>query len=301
MNPHSTVHAYIRVSTVAQEAGYGREAQEAAIRRFCLDVGLQEPILHLETGSGENIKERDVIQELMATLGSNDTLIFYKMDRLSRKMFDLEFLIGHFIDAGVVLHSTQAAESSWLTPERVNDPQTKLMRRIMGSIIEFDRELVIERMQSGCRTKASQGGFTGGKPPFGYRIKGKDDLEPDPEKIECVKAIVDWHQRGYSQEQIRARLKSLWPDIKAYGKDTPIVWSEKAVSRIIDRIPLYTQGLYRDRHSDTPSLRPDLVICPLAPAPESIPRHADHPQVEPPSAERPQWVISPAQDDPLAG
>lgn len=258
-----TTHAYCRISTTKQEEGYGIEVQHGAVESYAQAHGLAPAQVHTETGSGESMKEREVLQHLLTLLTAGDHLIIYRLDRLSRSLMDLEWLLGLLIEErGVVVHSCQASERDWLDPARFNDPQTRMMRRIMGAIVEYDRSLVIQRMQSGVKAKAAQGGFTGGKPPFGYRIVDNDRLEPDPEKVACVRAVVDWVRRGYSHENIKQHLRSVWPGIKAYGKDTPIVWSEKAVARVVSLVPLYTKGEYRARTGGEVVERPELIIVP---------------------------------------
>jgi site-specific DNA recombinase len=258
-----TTHAYCRISTTRQEDGYGIDVQQAAVERYAQDLDLDPATSHTETGSGESMKERTVLQEMLQVLAAGDHLIIYRLDRLSRSLMDLEWLLGLLIEErGVVVHSCQASERDWLDPARFNDPQTRMMRRIMGAIVEYDRSLVIQRMQSGVKAKAASGGFTGGKPPFGYRIVDNDRLEPDPAKVDCVRAVVTLHRGGCSSEQVRQQLLANWHHVKAYGKDTPIVWSEKAVSRVLALIPLYTKGEYRARTGEDTVQRPELIIAP---------------------------------------
>ncbi len=259
-----TTYAYVRISSLKQEAGFGKEVQRNAIEALATANALAPFEWCEETESGENFADRPVFQRLRTITKAGDNLIVYKLDRFSRNMIDTELMLGEFVEKGVRVHSTISAEQGWLDPERFYDPANKLMRQIMAAFNEYDKATLLGRMQSGLKAKAAKGGFAGGVPPFGYKIENLE-LVIDPDKIEAVIAVLSMEAMGLSLREISRRMAANFDHVIAYSKDKDSAktmgWDVKTIQRIIDRRMLYTQGRYRDRNSEVDHQRDDLIIC----------------------------------------
>jgi len=254
-----TTYGYIRISSLKQEEGHGKDVQRTAIEAFAKAQKLGSVELYEETYSGEHVNDREEYQALRAVLRAGDCMIIYKLDRLSRSMIDTEVMLGEMVDRGVRVHSCQPVEEGWLDPERFKDPQNKLMRQVMAAFNEYDKALLLNRMGSGLKAKAAKGGFAGGTPPFGYRIEN-DDLVIDEAKRPAVLAILALIDQGKSDKAIADHMARGFGDVRAHGKDTPMVWIPSAIERIRKRAGLYLKGEYKDRASSEVKLRPDLVM-----------------------------------------
>ena len=62
------------------------------------------------------------------------------------------------------------------------------------------------RTSGGRKQKASKGGYSGGKEPYGYRSEGKS-LVVVPEEAKVVRKIYAYHSKGYSYRKIAGILE----------------------------------------------------------------------------------------------
>ncbi len=96
---------------------------------------------------------------LVAALGycqAGDTLVTWKLDRLSRSLKDLVATVDDLKARGVGLWSlTEAIDTT--------GPQGALMMHIFGALAEFERELARERIIAGVQGARAQG-RVGGRP-----------------------------------------------------------------------------------------------------------------------------------------
>lgn len=138
---------YARTSTTEQMAGL--EAQERDLRAAGVDRVYRE-----QTGA---TGPRKALQEALDYLREGDTLIVTKLDRLARSVGDL-------------LTITQAIEAKGGSLRILNlnlDTETatgKLMLNLIGSIAQFERELMLERQREGIAKAKAEGKYKGRKP-----------------------------------------------------------------------------------------------------------------------------------------
>jgi DNA invertase Pin-like site-specific DNA recombinase len=258
-----TTYAYVRISSLKQEAGFGKEVQHNAIAAFAATNELTPITWMEETESGTTFADRPVFQLIREKAAAGDSIIVFKLDRFSRHMIETEIMLGELFERQIRVHSTQPAEQGWLDPERFKDPQSVLMRRVMSAFNEYDKAVVLSRMSSGLKAKAAAGGFAGGTPPFGYMIVN-DDLAIDPAKAPAALEVLRLDAEGRSLRNISEIMKREFAHIVAYSKSKDATktmgWDIKTISRILQRRMLYTQGRYRDRNSEVDKQRDDLII-----------------------------------------
>ncbi|MFH1542030.1 MAG: recombinase family protein [bacterium] len=179
---------YTRVSTDNQaELEFNScHAQEAKIRSF---ISSQEEMEILkvysdEGCSGANIN-RPALQELLHDVknGAVDFVIVYKIDRLTRSPKDFYQLIEVFENNNVSFISvTERFDTS--------TPAGRLLRNIMLTFAQFERELACERTKDKMLERAKKGLFGGGACPFGYKRVEKK-LVVIPSEAQIVRQIFD--------------------------------------------------------------------------------------------------------------
>lgn len=101
-----------------------------------------------------------------AASGRVDTVYFYGLDRLGR-------------DARVILQAVTDLESrgcvvrSATEPFDTSTPAGRLMLTMLSGVAQFGKELQLEKMTEGARTRSRAGQWLGGpRAPYGYRIEG---------------------------------------------------------------------------------------------------------------------------------
>lgn len=136
---------YGRVSTTDQSLDLQSDALAAA--------GCDRTFL--EYASGKNT-DRPQLAQCLDYLRSGDVLVIYKLDRLGRSLSDLINLTAQLEQRGVGLLSLSDGIDT-------TTPGGRLLFHVMGSIAQFERELIIERTHKGLAAARARGKF-GGRP-----------------------------------------------------------------------------------------------------------------------------------------
>ncbi len=119
---------YIRVSTKEQAVeGYSLSAQREQINQYCAMYGLELVNIYSDEGiSGKNLKDREGIQDLRddAKEGLFDTVIIWKLSRISRKLLDTLTLIdelnAHKISLQSISEKIDLSTSSFYLMTKAN-------------------------------------------------------------------------------------------------------------------------------------------------------------------------------------
>jgi site-specific DNA recombinase len=166
-----TVHCavYTRKST---EEGLSQEFNSLDAQRECAEAYIlsqrQEgwTVLprHYDDGgcSGANL-DRPALQRLLADIqaGQIDCVVIYKVDRLSRSLFDFARLMQIFEKHGVSFVSVTQQLNS-------NTPMGRLTLNVLLSFAQFEREIIGERTRDKQSAARRKGKWTGGYPVLGY-------------------------------------------------------------------------------------------------------------------------------------
>ncbi len=162
---------YIRVSTDKQDAEKQRHLllQYSQQHKLLIDEFIQ-----VEISSRKNTKERR-IDELLAKLSANDTLIVAELSRLARNMFETLDIINTLGESGVRLIFVRQPELSTL------GPHTKLQLAIYSYFAESEREFISLRTKQGLAAARASGKILGR--PKGSRNKERA-LDPYKQYIE---------------------------------------------------------------------------------------------------------------------
>lgn len=228
---------YTRVSTDEQaESGYGLETQEAKIRHYAaaLDKVLVDVVV--DDGYSGTTTDRPGLQRVMDMLsnGEADGVIVAKLDRLSRNQRNTLNLLHELKDTGAAFVSV-AEQFDTSTPTGL------MMLQILGSFAEFEVNVITERLTGGRLTKASKGGYAGGRPPIGYKAdatQGALIIDHDKARTvkRCMKLKAD--NPSWTLQQIADHLNEEGHSTAKGKRFHPV-----QVKMILDRRELYA-GLY---------------------------------------------------------
>jgi len=146
------VFAYCRVSTADQTTD--NQVQEIAASGF----KVEGPRIITETVSGSvAAMGRKGFINLLNKLESGDLLVVTKLDRLGRNAMDVRATVEHLAGFGVKVHCLQ------LGGVDLTSPAGKMTMDVISAVAEFERDLLIERTQSGL-ARAKFEGKTLGRP-----------------------------------------------------------------------------------------------------------------------------------------
>ncbi|MBL0250059.1 MAG: recombinase family protein [Elusimicrobia bacterium] len=202
---------YTRVSTDMQaEVEFNScEAQEERIRSFIASQeGFKIFKVYTDAGFTGANTHRPAMQDMLRDIsaGNIDMVLTYKIDRLTRSPRDFYQLIELFEKHGAGFISvTERFDTS--------TPAGRLLRNIMLTFAQFERELASERVKDKVIQRVRRGMYFGGTPPFGYKVE-EGKLVLDAPRDEAVRMIYNTYAETRSIRRIHDR-------VKAQGLTTP--------------------------------------------------------------------------------
>ena len=194
---------YTRVSTDNQaEKEYNScEAQEEKIKAYIKSQeGLKLYKVYSDPGFSGASLERPALKEMLNDIidGKIDCVLTYKIDRLTRSPKDFYTLIELFDKHGVAFISvTENFDTS--------SPSGRLLRNIMLTFAQFEREMTAERTRDKMKAGAEKGMWNGGIVPYGYKNVDKKLVINDKE-AECIKEIFRIFIKTQSLAETRRRI-----------------------------------------------------------------------------------------------
>ena len=141
------VVGYVRVSTVDQNTDRQLNGMDLAK-------------VFTDHASGKDTK-RPALTECLEYLRDGDTLVVHSMDRLGRSVLDLRKLVADLTGRGVTVRFVK--DNLEFAPEGAS-PMSTLMLNLLGSIAEFERDLMLERQREGIAIAKAKGVYKGRKP-----------------------------------------------------------------------------------------------------------------------------------------
>ena len=162
---------YTRISTDEDHQKYSLGAQKDRLEAFCKaqwDTDWRLHTVYRDTTSGTHM-HRPGLEEMLydAEAQAFDTLLVFRVDRLSRKVRELAQMVDELTTYGVTLKSITE-------PFDTANAAGKMMLQMLGVFAEFEHATIVERTKIGMEKKAKGGAWVGGVVPYGYQL--------DPEK-----------------------------------------------------------------------------------------------------------------------
>lgn len=140
---------------------------------------------YTDGGISGGTMERPALKQMLEDIrrGLIQTVVVYKVDRLSRSIMDFHNMMKEFDKYGCNFVSiTQAFDTS--------TSMGKLTLNMLLSFAQFEREVSSERVRDKIRASKAKGLWTGGVPKLGYDIKDKK-LVINPVEAEQVHSIFE--------------------------------------------------------------------------------------------------------------
>ena len=195
---------YTRVSTdiQAEKEFSSCEAQEQKIRSFVKSQdNWQIAKVYTDAGYTGANTNRPALQELLEDIKQNkiDIILAYKIDRLTRSPKDFYQLIE-------VFDKYQTDFISITERFDTSTPAGRLLRNIMLTFAQFERELTSERTKDKMLERAKKGMCSGGYAPFGYKRENKK-LLIDQKEAEIIRLIFEIYLETGSVGKVRDFLK----------------------------------------------------------------------------------------------
>lgn len=172
------VFAYCRVSTTNQTTA--NQLLEISNAGFSIEP--HRAIEEVISGSVEANK-REGWSRLLERLEAGDVLVVTKLDRLGRNAIDVRFSVEKLASLGVRVHCLA------LGGVDLTSAAGKLTMQVLSAMAEFERDLLIERTQSGLGRAKAQGKRLGRPPATATKSR-----------------VQELKEQKFSQSQVAAKL-----------------------------------------------------------------------------------------------
>lgn len=199
------VVAYIRVSTNQQaERGVSLEAQERKVQQYAdlYDLDLVDVVV--DAGHSAKSLNRPGLGLALSMLDHKqaDALLIVKLDRLTRSVRDLSWLLDNYF-------GRRDGPALMVVAEQV-DTRTaagRLVLNVLMSVAQWEREAIGERTRTALQLKADRNEYCGGDPPYGWSVApdGKT-LIADQYEQGAIRLARSLRDQGYSLRGIGREL-----------------------------------------------------------------------------------------------
>ncbi|WP_144156024.1 recombinase family protein [Paraburkholderia sp. BCC1885] len=149
----SRIFAYCRVSTHEQNTENQRREIEAT--GFALD---KRRIVEESISGSVAALQRPGFIKLLDRLEAGDVLIVTKLDRLGRNAMNVRETVERLAQIGVRVHCLALGGTD------LTSSAGKMTMGVLNAVAEFERDLLIERTQSGLARVKAEGKVLGRKP-----------------------------------------------------------------------------------------------------------------------------------------
>lgn len=145
------IYGYARVSTTKQmKNGNSLEDQEKELR----EAGAEKILSDSFTGTK---MDRPQFTKLMKEIKTGDKLIVTKLDRFARTAVEGGAIVKQLHEMGVTIHILNMGVAD-------NTPMGKLMVTMLLAFAEFERDMIVERTQTGKAVAREKGIKVDGRP-----------------------------------------------------------------------------------------------------------------------------------------
>lgn len=182
---------YTRVSTTSQDARLQLDALVSA--------GVQKRDVFADVTSGSKTAvQRPGMKKLLEYAETGDTVVVWRVDRLGRSLIDVLNTVNLLRDRGVQVRSISDGI----------DPATstgRLMLSMLATLAEYERELIVERVNAGIAA-AKQNGTRFGRPAvdpavIADKLTVVADARAKGRTAEDAARLVGWSRATFYRHQ----------------------------------------------------------------------------------------------------
>lgn len=219
MNEINKVALYVRVSTTSQlEEGYSIEEQKAKLESYCDIKDWHIYKVYTDGGFSGSTTERPALEQLIKDAQSKlfDTVLVYKLDRLSRSQKDTLYLIED------IFLKNNIEFVSLLENFDTSTPFGRAVIGLLSVFAQLEREQIKERMQLGKLGRAKAGkSMMWAKTSYGYNYdKETGSMTVNEYEALAIKEIYSSYLAGMSITKLRDKINEEYPKQPAWSYRT---------------------------------------------------------------------------------
>src|SRR5689334_24609650 len=180
-----------------------REACEAYIKSQAHEGWKLKPAHYDDGGFSGGSMERPALQHLLADINAGlvDTIVVYKVDRLTRSLADFAKMVEAFDAKGVSFVSVTQQFNTTTSMGR-------LTLNVLLSFAQFEREVTAERIRDKIAASKQKGMWMGGLVPLGYEAKNRELTIVETE-AKTVRLLFDLYLKLGTVMKVKAEAERL--------------------------------------------------------------------------------------------
>src|SRR5205085_1745885 len=224
-----------------------REACEAFINSQRHEGWVCLPQAYDDGGFSGATMERPALQQLLAdiTAGRVDTVVVYKIDRLTRSLTDFAKIVE-------ILDQRSASFVSVTQQFNTTTSMGRLTLNVLLSFAQFEREVIGERIRDKIAASKRKGMWMGGVPPLGHRASDHKLIVVESE-AETVRHIFRRYAKLGSVRLLQQELEAQGIRSKHWTSTTGRRWGGKpivrgALYRMLQNRIYRGEIVHRDQH-----------------------------------------------------
>lgn len=212
----AAIGVYLRLSRESDDSA-SLETQRSFAHRWLLAHGYDpaDAVEYIDVGVS-GAKPLEARMGMAALMAARPTVVVaWKLDRFARSVSEFLQLVAWAEAHGTSIATTDNAIDT-------TTPTGRMVATVLAALAEWERNAIASRIADGHSTRRSQGRWSAGRPPFGYRIERRDgaaylaiDDDQSAKVRKAVAALVTGstvaataRMTGLSEPQWRRLLKS---------------------------------------------------------------------------------------------
>ncbi|WP_115715331.1 recombinase family protein [Amedibacterium intestinale] len=227
------IGAYCRVSSREQVQGYSIDNQKEKIQMYLelFDYEPEKLTFYVDEGKSASSLKRPAMQKMLKDIENDeiDEIIIYKLDRISRSVLDVYYLLNNLLSKDVNLVAI-------LDNLDIKTANGRMVIGILAIFAQWERENTIERTNDGLLRMVREGKYPISTIPFGYRRDGEKYLYIYEKEAAVIRDMFLFAKSGYTFIEISRRL------YEKHGYKL----SDERVRNIIFNDSYFGEFLYKD-------------------------------------------------------
>jgi DNA invertase Pin-like site-specific DNA recombinase len=217
---------YTRVSTEDQaQSGVSLQAQEEKIRAYCTAKGWELVTVVQDAGYSAKDLNRPGMQEVIRGCKGKefDVVVILKLDRLTRSVNDLGYLVEDVFNRHAVAFSSIQDNFDTCTANG------RMVMNILATLAQWERDVISERTREAMQFM-KRGLKRVGAVPIGFDLE-KEQLVPNRGEMGTARAMMRLRSKGASYQKIAEHLNRGKVAAKNGGK-----WHPKTVMGVVTHL-----------------------------------------------------------------
>ena len=246
------VGGYARVSTEEQKKfGYSIDAQVDKIKSYCDLKEYQLVDIYIDEGFSASNMKRPRLIDLLNNLDKIDAIVFTKLDRLSRNVYEANKMLDILSRKGVSMISIDEDDIN------VTDADSLFLFQLKASLGEREIKKTSERIRAVFDYKIKNGQVISGNLPYGYIssiVDNKKIAVFDPDTKPIVEDIFSYFEKHHSIRETLLYINKKYDLDRSYSSYKRILKNEYYYGKFRDNLSYFPPYITYEKYIKNQSI-----------------------------------------------